>query len=64
MERVRGIGGRFFRSKDPEMLADWYERNLGATRVPTSYDVRPWEQEAGPTVFAPFPMDSDHSPGC
>lgn len=46
------------------MLAEWYERNLGVTRVPTSYDVRPWEQEAGPTVFAPFPMDSDHSPGC
>ena len=26
---VRGIGGVFFRSKDPKKLQKWYEDNLG-----------------------------------
>ncbi len=28
VERVTGIGGVFFRSKDPERLAAWYEEHL------------------------------------
>jgi hypothetical protein len=28
--------------------------------APATYDERPWQQEAGPTVFAPFPIDSEH----
>jgi predicted enzyme related to lactoylglutathione lyase len=59
MEHVLGIGGLFFRSKDPDALAEWYERNLGIARVPTSYDDEPWRQQAGPTIFAPFAEDSD-----
>lgn len=42
MERVTGIGGFFFRAKDPKMLAEWYERHLGVTRIPESYSVEPW----------------------
>ena len=53
-ERVVGVGGVFFRAKDPKALADWYERHLGVNRTPTSYSQEPWAQEAGPTVFAPF----------
>lgn len=60
MERVSGIGGLFFRARDPESLARWYAAHLGVTPVPTSYEDRPWRQEAGPTVFAPFPADTDH----
>ena len=60
MERVTGIGGVFFRSKDPGALASWYEENLGITRVPLTYDEDSWHQEAGPTVFAAFDADSDH----
>lgn len=63
MERVQGIGGLFFRSKDPGMLADWYEQNLGVTRVPESYEDDPWRQNEGPTIFAPFPDDSDYYGG-
>ena len=54
MENVTGFGGFFFRAEDPEALAAWYEQHLGISRVPGSYDVEPWHQEAGPTVFAPF----------
>ncbi len=54
MERVDGIGGFFFRAKDPTSLANWYEENLGVSLVPGSYDAKPWQTAAGPTVFAPF----------
>jgi glyoxylase I family protein len=60
MERVTGIGGVFFRAKDPEALALWYEENLGIDLVPADYGQKPWSQEAGPTAFAPFPNDSDY----
>ena len=29
MEKVTGIGGFFFRAKDPKTLAVWYEQHLG-----------------------------------
>lgn len=60
MERVEGIGGLFFRSKDPKALAAWYETHLGVTRTPTSYEEEPWTQAAGTTVFAPFPANTDY----
>jgi glyoxylase I family protein len=54
MERVTGIGGFFFRARDPEVLAQWYEEQLGIDKVPPTYDARPWWQEAGPTVWNPY----------
>jgi len=60
MERVTGIGGLFFRAKDPEALAAWYEQVLGVTQVPDDYNTLPWTQEAGPTAFAPFSIDTDY----
>lgn len=59
MERVQGVGGFFFRAKDPAKLAQWYEDNLGIIKVPDSYDKPAWRSEAGTTVFAPFPADTD-----
>ena len=32
MQKVTGIGGFFFKSKDPEKLNKWYEDNLGIPR--------------------------------
>jgi glyoxylase I family protein len=58
MEKVIGIGGFFFRSRDPKALAQWYEDNLGVTVTPGDYDTPPWRQEAGTTVFAPFRQDT------
>ena len=60
MQYVTGIGGLFFRAKDPTALAKWYKGNLGIDLVPADYDQKPWSQEAGPTVFAPFPSGSDY----
>ena len=57
MAQVTGIGGVFFRSLDPAALALWYATHLGITAGQT-----PWAQAAGPTVFAPFPADTDYFP--
>jgi predicted enzyme related to lactoylglutathione lyase len=60
MERVTGIGGFFFRAKDPAALAKWYEDNLGVTQVPKDYGSTAWQTEAGTTVFAPFKHDTTY----
>ena len=60
MEKVVGIGGFFFRSKNPQALAEWYEQNLGISQVPKDYNSVSWEQEAGTTVFAPFEESTDY----
>jgi glyoxylase I family protein len=60
MEKVTGIGGLFFRAGDPDSLARWYDKHLGVSPIPSSYDGSPWCQEAGPTAFAPFPEATDY----
>jgi predicted enzyme related to lactoylglutathione lyase len=60
MEKVNGIGGVFFRAKDPKRLALWYEQHLGVSQVPTSYEAMCWQQEQGSTVFAPFEKDTEY----
>jgi predicted enzyme related to lactoylglutathione lyase len=60
MQHVTGIGGLFFRSKDPAALGQWYKDHLGIDLMPGDYNQKPWSQEAGPTVFAPFPEETDH----
>ena len=62
MGHVTGIGGIFFRARDPEALASWYETHLGVTPVPTGSDTAPWSTAAGTTVFAPFAADTDYFP--
>jgi predicted enzyme related to lactoylglutathione lyase len=56
MERVTGIGGLFFRAKDPATLTDWYRTHLG---VDLGHEP-PWRQEAGITVMAAFDADTDY----
>jgi predicted enzyme related to lactoylglutathione lyase len=55
MNNITGIGGFFFRSKDPQALKDWYIKVLGI-------DIQEyiWNQQAGPTVFEPFKQDTDY----
>ena len=52
MAKATGIGGVFFRARDTEALAQWYETHLGIPGF--------WNQDAGMTVFAPFKHDSDY----
>ena len=54
-KNITGIGGFFFRSKNPKKLKEWYINTLGI-------DIQNmvWIQEAGPTVFEPFPKDSNY----
>lgn len=58
-EKVLGIGGFFFRADDPSGLAQWYLEHLGIDRVPTTYEIEPWTQEEGFTVFSPFPRSAE-----
>ena len=60
MEKVAGIGGLFFRAHDPKSLAAWYEQHLGILPTPTSYGGAVWQQEAGTTVFSPFPESTKY----
>lgn len=62
MERVTGIGGVFFRAKDPKALAKWYESHLGVALTPSDAEGAAWVTERGLTVFAPFAADTDYFP--
>jgi catechol 2,3-dioxygenase-like lactoylglutathione lyase family enzyme len=65
MKRVTGIGGIFFKSKDPKALGAWYKAHLGV-------DVQEWGGAAfrwkspdnpdgtGTTVWSPFAADTGY----
>lgn len=55
---VTGIGGIFFRAKDPAKLNEWYTKYFGVNNMNVSYE--PWLQREGPTVFALFPTETDY----
>ena len=54
-ERVDGFGGFFFRAQSPKTLAQWYSDHLGVTPTASDYGGQSWKQDAGTTVFQPFP---------
>ena len=56
MEKALGIGGVFFRAKDPKSLSEWYQTHLGIGEPPYGL----WTQDAGPTVFAPFGEETEY----
>ncbi len=55
---VTGIGGIFFRARDPAALKTWYAQHLGVG----AGDWGVWNPEAGPSVFSPFAADTDYFP--
>ena len=59
-ETVTGIGGLFFRARDPKALAQWYQDHLGVFVVPRSKNDPVWNQQAGPTAFSPFPEKTNY----
>jgi glyoxylase I family protein len=58
--KITGIGGFFFRAKNPEALGKWYHEHFGITLAPSNYSDSSWWQEAGPTVFAPFLQETEY----
>lgn len=55
MQKVTGIGGVFFKARDPKALTNWYEDVLGI-----DINDKTWVQDRGQTVFAPFRADTDY----
>ena len=60
-----GMGGYFFRAKDPEKLKAWYREHLqvggGCGTDPQGQSNEwVWFVEGGPMVFEPFKADSDY----
>ena len=64
---VVGMGGYFFRSKDPAALKAWYRDHLGVgggmgTDNNGESNEWVWFTKGGPMVFEPFKADSDYFP--
>jgi len=64
-KRVTGIGGLFFRAKDPAALGAWYRDRLG---IPVGEDgtaILEWRdkddpEQVGMTVWSPFKQDTTY----
>lgn len=57
MKKVTGIGGIFFKCKDPEAINEWYKTNLGfnTTQYGTSFEWREEDSDKkGLTQWNPF----------
>ena len=64
---VIGMGGYFFRAKDPPALKAWYREHLGVgggcgTDENGQSNEWVWFAQGGPIVFEPFKQDSDYFP--
>jgi len=64
MERVTGIGGIFFKAKDPEAMAAWYSQHLGIG-IEDGHADFVWGEKDNPdqtgrTVWSIFPADTDY----
>ena len=62
--RVTGIGGIFFKAKDPKALVEWYRRHLGI-RIEDTVALFTWRsgrdgRVQGHTVWSIFPADTKY----
>ncbi|WP_395375311.1 VOC family protein [Marinicella sp. W31] len=63
MEKVRAIGGVFFKCKDPEGLATWYKEHLGfdlAAPFCAAFDLHKAPKAGDQTVWGTFKQDTDY----
>ena len=65
MRRVTGIGGVFFKAKDPDRLYEWYERHLGICRDAdgsgcVSFKWKDDREGGGKTIWAIFKSESKY----
>ena len=65
MQRVTGVGGVFFKSKDPKQLAEWYRKHLGMNVEAWGGVIFRWRTDANPsgtgsTTWSPFADSSEY----
>ena len=61
MEKVLGLGGVFFKAKDPKALAAWYAEHLGVPiDAGQSYGTLTSTGEGEQTVWSTFPTDTEY----
>jgi len=58
-QSVLGIGGVFFKARDPIALAAWYREHLGVPAADGA-TYAPFVEQAGTTVWATFPADTHY----
>jgi predicted enzyme related to lactoylglutathione lyase len=59
-QRVTGVGGVFFRARDPKALTKWYAEHVGVPVQDDGYVL--FEPSGNPCVWAPFAADTDYWP--
>src|ERR1041385_3352597 len=63
MKRVTGIGGIFFKAKDPDKLRAWYREHLGIEAESWGYHFQ-WrddpQKDGGSTVWSVFPESTKY----
>jgi predicted enzyme related to lactoylglutathione lyase len=61
METVTGIGGVFFKARDPKALAEWYRVNLGLPIASgETYGALSSAAAGECTVWSAFPADTEY----
>ena len=65
MTKVTGIGGIFFKCKDPKKMTEWYQKNLGLNTNPYGGATFEWYEGAdstkkGQTQWQPFPESTKY----
>ena len=62
MSLVTGIGGIFFKSKDPKALAAWYQQHLGLAVEAWGGVAFKWADDSptGTTIWSPFKDDTGY----
>jgi predicted enzyme related to lactoylglutathione lyase len=59
MERILGIGGVFFKARDPRALDDWYHQHLGVPVDPgQTYGAFASAVAGEQAVWSTFPLDT------
>ena len=63
MKRVTGVGGIFFRAKDPKALYEWYRKHLGIESSPEAgamFSDADHLANPGFTIWAIFPKSTEY----
>ena len=64
MKKVTGIGGIFFKCKDPKETTEWYQKHLGLETNPYGATFAWYEgadsTKKGQTQWTPFPKTTKH----